>query len=355
MDDTYKKALSIFYPSYLKRIEDMDQPGMRFVQYTSADAAMSIIQNKEIWLRNVQCMNDYREVGHGIDCLVHAFRNTNEGARFKAAIESLFPGVINEIGGLFDGWIPHLRSSTYIACVSEHPNDENSYGRLSMWRAYGGKRSVAVVMNTTAFRSETDALSAYTLPVAYQDPEQFNIEFGELADRIEEEKDFVSGLGQDAIMGYLFELFKTYALCIKHPGFSEEREWRVVYNPVLKESKYVDSSIESINGIPQEIHKIQLKNIPEGNFNGATIPELIDRIIIGPNDHQQVLGKTFIKLLEEAGCKNAMEKIRYSGIPPTFTMNKQRVAHPIILVKDVLTGWLEATDQPISDSIKTIF
>jgi len=315
MDENHQKALSVFFPSLLSKMQEIEQSNMRFVQYTSADAAMSIIQNKEVWLRNVQCMNDYLEVEHGINCLVSSFKNENEGAKFKAVMESIFPGVIDEITKLFDGWLPSLRSSTYITCLSEHPTYEDKYGRLSMWRAYGGKRSVALVMNTSAFRSESDVFAAYTHPVEYQDTDSFNIEFGKLVDRIELEKDFISTLGKQPTINYLFQLFKTYALCVKHPGFLEEREWRVVYNPEIISSKYVITSIESIDGVPQEVHKIPLKNIPEENFSGATIPELIERIIIGPNDHQLVLGDTFIKLLEDAGCENAAERIHYSGIP----------------------------------------
>ncbi len=315
MDELHAKALSIFYPSIQSKVRELDEGNILFVQYTSADAAMSIIKNQEVWLRNIQCMNDYMEADHGINCLVAAFKNEREGKNFKTVMEELFPGVIQEITNLFDGWLPSLRSSTYIACLSEHPPEENRYGRLSMWRAYGGKRTVALVLKKDAFRSETDAFEAYTHPVSYQDSDSFNIEFGKLAERIAKEKEFVAALGKQTVIAYLFELFKTYALCVKHPGFLEEREWRIVYNPALKASKYVYSSIESIDGIPQEVHKIPLKDIPDKNFYGATIPDLIDRIIIGPNDHQLVLARAFEKLLKAAGCEDAASRIHYSGIP----------------------------------------
>ena len=315
MDEQHRKALSVFYPRLLESVERVDREELRFVQYTSAEAAMNIIRNKEVWLRNVQCMNDYMEVDHGIDCLVAAFKNDNEGAHFKAVLEALFPGIIPEIIDLFDGWLPHLRSNTYIACVSEHLSSEDRYGRLSMWRAYGGKRSVAIVMNNAGFRSESDALAAYTHPVSYLDTEAFNREFAALTDRIHEEREFVSTLDRQVLLSYLFDLFKTYALCVKHPGFKEELEWRVVYNPVMKSSEHMRSSIESIDGVPQQVHKVPLKNLPDHNLANIEIPELIERIIIGPNDHQLVLGDTFKKLLTEAGCPDAAERIYYSGIP----------------------------------------
>lgn len=315
MEEKQLKALSIFYPYYLERTKAVADDNINFVQYTSAEAAMNIIKNNEVWLRNSQCMNDYLEVEHGLNCLVTAFKNEENGKRFQSTLESIFPGVIKEFTDIFDKWLPHFKSSTYIACVSEHLPEEDQYGRLSMWRAYGGTRSVAIVLNNKPFLTESDVFHAYTNPVSYQDPDKFNQDFGKLATRVEEEKEFIEQLGRQSVVNCLFEIFKNIILCVKHPGFKEEREWRVVYNPALNKSKYVSSSIEAINGIPQEIHKIPLRDIPEGNFYGATIPEFIERIIIGPNDHQVVMGITFAKLLEEAGCKNPYEKIRYSGIP----------------------------------------
>lgn len=264
---------------------------------------------------NAQCMNDYMEVEHGLNCLVAAFKNEENGKRFQATLEGIFPGIIKEFTNLFDGWLPSFRISSYIACFSEHLPEEDNYGRLSMWRAYGGERSVALILSRKPFLAETDVFHAYTNPVAYLDPENFNQEFCKLATRIDSEKEFIDSLGKQRIINYLFEVFKNIVLCVKHPGFKEEREWRVVYNPDVRKSEYVSSSIESINGVPQEVHKIPLKDIPEGNFYGATVPEFIERIIIGPNDHQVVLGKTFIKLLEKAGSKNPSQKIHYSGIP----------------------------------------
>lgn len=314
MDENHLRAISIFNPHILERVEVANDENLSLVQYTSADAGMSILRNKEIWLRNVQCMNDYREVSHGIDCLVKAFKNEQEGAQFQKLIEELLPGAIDKVVALFDSWIPYLRASTHIACVSEHPKDEDLYGRLSMWRAYGGKRPIAIVMNPEAFRSESDVLAAYTYPVKYIDTNDFTQELDALTKRILDESDFIKELGVDQVVAYLFDLFKNYAWCLKHPGFKEEREWRVAYNPQIKASDYVKSSIESIDGVPQEVHKIPLKNLPEHGLLNVEIPELIQRIIIGPTDQQLVIGHTFIKLLTEAGCNDAEKRVHYSGI-----------------------------------------
>ena len=75
------------------------------------------------------------------------------------------------------------------------------------------------------------------------------------------------------------------------------------------------TEIESIDGVPQEVCKIPLKDFPEEGFTGASIPRLVDRIIIGPNDDQIILLKTFTKLLRDAGCEDAHKRVCASGIP----------------------------------------
>src|SRR5262245_20353746 len=41
----------------------------RFVHYTSAEAALSIIQQKRMWMRSTTCMSDYSEVQLGYSIL----------------------------------------------------------------------------------------------------------------------------------------------------------------------------------------------------------------------------------------------------------------------------------------------
>ncbi len=58
-----------------------------------------------------------------------------------------------------------------------------------------------------------------------------------------------------------------------------------------------------------------IRNIPEEGFTGFEIPDLIDRIIIGPCDNQIILGDAFSRLLTKAGCESPEKQIHYSGIP----------------------------------------
>jgi hypothetical protein len=93
-------------------------------------------------------MNDFMEVQHGLNCLYKTYRDSDHGKTFKEALNGIFEGITGEIEALFDSWTPHLQTNTYLACVSEHESSEDTFGRLSMWRAYSESTGVGLVMNS---------------------------------------------------------------------------------------------------------------------------------------------------------------------------------------------------------------
>jgi hypothetical protein len=111
---------------------------------------------------------------------------------------------------------------TYLACISDHDEQhENRIGRLSMWRAYGGPMSVALVLNNRPFLAPTDVLHARTSPVLYADPPRFNAEFERLVSNLEEAGPVLNQLGRQVVHDRLFNAFLFATLCTKHPGFRE--------------------------------------------------------------------------------------------------------------------------------------
>jgi hypothetical protein len=109
-------------------------------------------------------------------------------------------------------------------------------------------------------------------------------------------------------------MLRFAALCTKHPGFAEEKEWRVVYCPALEQSPYLMKDIAIVRGVPQPIYKIPFKDIPEAGFAGA-IPAMLSRIIIGPTQYPLALAEAFVELLAEAGVTEPDTKVRVSDIP----------------------------------------
>lgn len=316
-DKKIEKAWEIFFPYSLMKNKQFISGEFKFVQYTSTQAAMNFIKKAEVWLRNSNGMNDYLEIEHGCDCLRAAFHSESTGKCFKELLSKIHPDLENKLVKYFDGWISKFRFDTYLISISEHPPKEDQFGRLSMWRAYGGRQAVAIVINSQALirEPENNIFEAELMPVIYQDESGFEKDLKELTGRIEKNLDFIKTLGKDNIFEYLFEVFRQVVFTVKHPGFSEEREWRVIYNPSYKKSKYVLEEVVCINGVPQRIYKIPIKNVPEESFTGFEIHDLVDKIIIGPSDNQIILGDAFSSLLRNAGCEAPEKRIRYSGIP----------------------------------------
>ena len=97
-----------------------------------------IKRNKCIWMRNTTCMSDYMEVMHGYNNFWKFFNDNKIKKSFLKALEGCASGVAVEAIQLFDQWWNDIRFNTYIAAVSEHDEEEDFHGRLSMWRAFGG-------------------------------------------------------------------------------------------------------------------------------------------------------------------------------------------------------------------------
>lgn len=304
---------ALFFPYATQQMVTLAKNGC-LVHYTSASAAACILKSKEVWMRKTRAMNDYSEVLHGRDCLIEAY-NGAAGAHFKRALENVFPGLTTKLEDLFNGWLPHFEKDTFVTCLSEHPPIENELGRLSMWRAYGQGTGVALAVNSAPFESETDALKAYSSPVAYLSRAEFGKEFATLAANLEASRDLLRVSGEEIILANAFAMLRYAMLCTKHRGFAEEREWRVLHNPRLEPSERLRSSVEVVSGVPQRVYRIPLEDVPTEGLTGMTVDQLLRRVIIGPCADPILLWEGFVELLTEAGVANAHERVSISNVP----------------------------------------
>jgi hypothetical protein len=264
-------------------------------------------------------MNDFSEIQYGIELLASAYKGPI-GDRLKKCLETIDTAICQNVERLFDGWSPLVPERAYLACFSEHNGrQEDKIGRLSMWRAYGGPTSVAIVLNNGPFLAPNDVMEIYASPVLYADRERFNAEFDRLTTNIEAATAALQTLGREEVHNRLFRSFLFAALCTKHLGFYEEREWRVIYTEQLHDSANLRKEVETVRGVPQFVYKIALSDIPgecgQAGFHGAEVRDLLDRIIIGPSDDGLVIRDAFIHVLEQSGVLDARERVVVSGIP----------------------------------------
>jgi hypothetical protein len=312
-DEATIKIAQIFQPRLIERTLSAIQGNLRFVHYTNADTATKILKSKEVWMRKSSCMNDFMEIEHGVECLHPAYKEQRE--RFRSIFDGMFPEFSSKFEELYNGWLSHFRTESYITCISEHDDQEDGLGRLSMWRAYGGNAGVAIVVKGKPFLTPSDALKANTHPVSYLDKQTFAAEFSAILDDVDQNVGALKELGENSVMSLVFDMFKSALLCTKHVGFHEEREWRVIYCPTYEKSEHIRTEIETIGGIPQPVCKIPLKDIPDESLIGIEVPSLIDRVIIGPCQYPWAARDAFIAILEQAGIAEAYNRVFISDIP----------------------------------------
>lgn len=312
ISDTDQKLYAIFMPQYVERLSKIAENNQKLVHYTSAATALSILKNKEIWMRNTRCMNDFSEVRYGIELFTRFCQKPKEYDLLKKAwgkkagvFEEAFSSAIKA----FDEW----SNSTYICCFSEHEAEENQLGRLSMWRGYGTDCGVAMVLRPNSFVAPNNDFQIYTTPVEYLTKEEFETCLLKFGRRVEAAKSFIEALPDRVIEKWTADMIKTAVVSVKHPGFKEEREWRVIAD--MNSCKGLKLDTIAVNGIPQLVMKLPLTAEMENNRKGFSIPANLDHLIIGPTPYPAVIANALVKELEKCGVADPWGKITASDIP----------------------------------------
>jgi hypothetical protein len=319
------KLSSIFMPyaeqqrdEALKR-QAVGGPGeyLRFAHYTSAEAALAIIKTKRMWLRNATCMSDFSEVQHGFRILNSFFLDDAKKRTFAAALDTCAPGAAGEAIELFNKNWRDIQLDTYIASVSEHDQEEDQHGRLSMWRAFGsgGGARVAIVFKVPMFSVAAIPLNVLFSPVAYLRNDEAHAVIEKVIGNVQKNSDFLRSLDRSIIVQMIFTTFLAAVTCLKHEGFREEREWRAIYSPNRLGSPLMEHSTEVISGVPQIVYKLPLDEKVSTDIADLDFSRVFDQLVIGPTPYSWALFKAFIAALGDAGIRDSHLHVLQSFIP----------------------------------------
>jgi hypothetical protein len=312
-----KKLEEIFMPYAAARRASAIESGSRFAHYTSAANALKIIDSKRLWMRSTICMSDYSEVQHGFARLRKFFSDTTKAERLVATIDDCTgpKGGLDALVSFGKSW-PTIQSQTYIASLSKHNDDEDLHGRLSMWRAFGNSSArVALVWKLPLESGIAAALKIWFSPVAYFDDAQVNEEMNRLIDSIGANRDYLKGnVDRATLIAMVVTLMSAATVSLKHEGFREEQEWRVIYSPQMK-SDFIERSIETIDGIPQVIYKLPFDQAASQALAVLDLGRTLDRIIIGPTQYGPPMRDAFAAALTAAGIEDPLSRIYVSNIP----------------------------------------
>lgn len=311
LDKETIKISQIFHPGQLKAREALTKKQVKFVYYTNAETALKIIDNQELWFRNATVMNDYSEISYGLNLIRRVFSG-NKGERFKTAVDVIFPATIEQVGNLLNTWESDWRFETYLACVSIHEPFEDAFGRLSMWRAYG---DTALVVNSKPMASVTDELGVFSFPVNYFSEDDFRQHLDEITDQILINRFYLQDLGQKSLITLIHRMLFRIAISTKHPGFAEEREWRLCYRPNEQKSQMMSADVCTLGGVPQRVFKLNLAAEAYRDQFETDMPNLLEKLIIGPASFPYMRHQAFTEALTKRGLKDAAKKVVISSIP----------------------------------------
>lgn len=300
----------ILFPHHIRQLERVKNEQINFVHYTNAETAFNLIKNHEIWLRNVAVMNDFREFEHGKECLVKLLDDSEEGQALKNIFNVINPDIFDKVYSNFKNWAPFIKDDFYISCFSEHKKIDDDIGKLSMWRAYGGNAGVAIIFKQDFFSEIYTIYGLDFSSVAYLNPDELKQEINCLTTSITNNIEQVKALSIDALSLRLFNVFRFTALCNKHIGFEEEKEWRfiaVAKQHTNDKNILIKHDIETIKGIPQNIIKIKL--------NKDLLKNMIYKVLIGPCLHPSIIRSSIATELRKIGISEPEKIIHISNVP----------------------------------------
>ena len=309
----------IFFPHHNRQLKRIKDEQINFVHYTNAETAFKIIKNQEIWLRNVAVMNDFREFEHGKECLVNLLDDSEEGQALKNIFNVINPDIFDKVYSDFKNWGSFIKDDFYISYFSEHKNKDNDIGKLSMWRAYGGNSGVAIVFKQDFFSEIYTNYGLDFSSVAYLNQDELKQEINHLAITISSNIEQIKSLSTKDLSFYLFNIFRFSALCNKHIGFDEEKEWRLIAIASQNiKNDLISQEIETISGIPQNILKVRLKGIALDNL---VFKDMIHKVIIGPCLYPWIIRNSIATALRDIGITDPENIIHISNIPLRVNSN----------------------------------
>jgi hypothetical protein len=321
------RLADIMMPYFMKKTRELflqkpGQPRGRLVHYTDAEAALKIIRTKRFWMRNTNCLSDFSEVQHGFDILQRFLAIKEKKESFTDALDDCILGVASEAITAFNKSWKDIQFNSYIACLSEHQDSEDSNGRLSMWRAFGGTATrIGIVLNIP-YTLSTLPLNIIFSSVAYFSESAAHEDMEEVIRNVRANREYLRTIPRDALVRLIFNMFLFRVLCLKHEGFHEEREWRAIYAPTLGAyapipgpSQLMESSTEVVSGVPQVVYKVPLDASVSDQIADLDFTQIFDHLIIGPTPYPQPIYSAFVDELTKAGVANSAEHVRISEIP----------------------------------------
>ena len=314
---TDAEIVRLFDPLASVLVRDRPNTPFLLAHYTSIQVMESILKNGEVWFANPLFMNDLQEMRFGL----------NEGTRFFSDIE-----LLKKAGGnvpraeilqrsyfhYFNHFDANEAFDTYIFCLAEHDPSDND-GLLSMWRGYGEHGNGAAIVFDPTKVTEVPTSPLIVSKVAYlRDEERIAQVQSSLTSWVELTASL--DLPDDKLhlaTHAAFWLVKSLALVTKHSGFSEEKEWRIIYYPdrdtagALK--PFLGYHIGN-RGVEPKL-KYKIGHIANVSAPDLALERIVERIILGPSLSTPLALRSVQRMLDGIQKPQYKPLLRTSAIP----------------------------------------
>ena len=111
----------------------------------------------------------------------------------------------------------------------------------------------------------------------------------------------------------LTQMFISLLVAVKHKGFSEELEWRLVYIDGVASSPILEPMSRSVRGAPERLFAIKMESRPDIGLTNIEPQNIVERLIIGPTQRSLGIRFAFEDLFKKKGIP--VSKIVASDIP----------------------------------------
>ncbi len=281
--------------------------------YTGAHGMRGILNSDRIWASGAQHMNDWMEVVYGYDIMMSALRSLVGSDNLPSRSQAVFTDVLRAMEQPDSPFV-----DAYFAAFCEKGN------LLSQWRAYAGTQGFAVEVDPLVIKGEltlTTKAPARNLRLAKveYDPEQQKKGFRQLLEELMETIEAQHGTS-DRLQGTLAEFVRivpsSWAATVKHPGFEEEQEWRVIFQPMITVEEKYHSTEEFVIRVEDfelvtHVELMPSKVLPHHARQEPKLP--IKSITCGPNVSMRSTMRALEILLRNNGYEGV--KIHKSEIP----------------------------------------
>ena len=271
------RDVSLIFSEYANQISQVDDDII--YHYTDTNGLYGITKSKKLWATSASYLNDRSEYKYGISVFIDVIKNIK-----NVTINKIRDEVLNELNN------PEIHKNilchdVYVCSFSQ------KHDMLSQWRGYANEgKGFAIGFDKQQLSCALKNYKCIYAPIVYNDIKKnvYNLISGIISHFGCHFKNNINSENKGIICQYLMGIINILAPFIKHPGFSEESEYRIVtFNFDNRLSEYIDVRLVNDTLVPY---------IPM-NFMNSRNP--IRKIIIGPCNNNENVRNSLKRLFNE--------------------------------------------------------